>query len=269
MILVSCLIGVVLSYFFPQMRLPSLFPPRDADIDHVRNVSVPAGSTEAHVITLPEVLNDSLVADHEDANERIEHEPVSDVRAMVEHGTPADCYVQNFEHEKLPGVVFCIKYRAFTCAKLLISHGANVNACGPDGITPLMAACDKGAGSLVKLLTTHGADLRHTDAEGRTPLHYIAGSDLPDSAIRLVLVKGAALEARDHAGHTPLMEAVLSGEEGHVRALLRAGARIGRSTGGNTVLATLRRQMRDYCPPAQKSRYTRIARLLRRYGFVG
>jgi ankyrin repeat protein len=43
-------------------------------------------------------------------------------------------------------------------ATALIDHGANVNAIGPSGVTPLITAAGNGDDALVRLLLSHGAN---------------------------------------------------------------------------------------------------------------
>src|SRR5437660_956124 len=53
--------------------------------------------------------------------------------------------------------------------KLLLSHGANVNAAAHDRSTPVIWAAGKGEGDIIRVLAAAGADLNATDASGKTP----------------------------------------------------------------------------------------------------
>ncbi len=71
---------------------------------------------------------------------------------------------------------------------LLLEGGADINAAGPKGATPLHAAAGAGNEKVVSLLVEHGADLQAHDAEGRTPLDVVsnAGRTHNDSVAALL-----------------------------------------------------------------------------------
>lgn len=54
------------------------------------------------------------------------------------------------------------------CLAVLIKSGANINAAGPDGATPLLLAAKHGHAGCVRLLVGAGADLDATDAVNAT-----------------------------------------------------------------------------------------------------
>ena len=54
--------------------------------------------------------------------------------------------------------------------KLLIDHGANVNAKSSAGNTALTYACCGGYEDVVKILLDAGADVEHQNENGHTPL---------------------------------------------------------------------------------------------------
>ena len=57
-------------------------------------------------------------------------------------------------------------------AKLLIDHGANVNAVSSNNSTALIYAATFGQDKIVKLLLEHGADHTHKDSSGHTALDH-------------------------------------------------------------------------------------------------
>ena len=61
-----------------------------------------------------------------------------------------------------------------TVVKALISAGADVNARGPFGYTPLHCAAAQGDGAAASLLLASGAQADTRDANGMTPLHVAA-----------------------------------------------------------------------------------------------
>jgi ankyrin repeat protein len=129
--------------------------------------------------------------------------------------------------------------------KLLIEHGANVNAQTSDGVTALMNASQQAKVDAVKLLLDNGANLQQKDGKGKTALVYAARAGSSETVKALlakenlipqtdknkalldavrwyvnshkprqidslnnisVLLKGGAdVNARDEAGSTPLL----------------------------------------------------------------
>lgn len=60
--------------------------------------------------------------------------------------------------------------RARTLARLLIAHGADVNAVQQGGWTALHQAAARGDRDLIEVLLAHGANPQAANADGRTPL---------------------------------------------------------------------------------------------------
>lgn len=135
----------------------------------------------------------------------------------------------------------------------LLDAGANVDARNAVGRTPLMFAAVAGQPSTVESLLRHGADVDAQDAEGRTALAFAAlhvravdsgalnADGLQPSASRphgqrgngnsryretsqALLHHGAAADACDARGATPLMHAAGNGHIEIVAVLLGAGA---------------------------------------------
>jgi ankyrin repeat protein len=143
---------------------------------------------------------------------------------------------------------------------MLLAHGADPNARGPRGWTPLMLAAWRGAPDAVAELVRHEAAVELTDdtswaalhhaatgaackidaagttqqllaagalatvrtSYGYTPLHLAADGVV----VELLLAAGADREARDDQGNTPLIVAAEYGRVSAVAALLAAGADI-------------------------------------------
>jgi ankyrin repeat protein len=106
-------------------------------------------------------------------------------------------------------------------ARMLIAHGANVNAplttkvlkrtyqAGDarlaEGATPLMRAAKAGDVAMMTVLIAAGADLERANAAGETALHIAAGSP---ATVQFLTDEGASPDVKNKAGLTPL-EALL------------------------------------------------------------
>ncbi|MCU7935672.1 MAG: ankyrin repeat domain-containing protein [Candidatus Thiodiazotropha sp. (ex Dulcina madagascariensis)] len=130
---------------------------------------------------------------------------------------------------------------------------ADVNKAGPDGLTPLHVAAQKGSLVMSRILVKHGADLEAVDPQGHTPLlkaliarNTIVAADLvrsganldPDTALHetaklgsadrdvidFLVKQGAALDNRDENGNTPLHSAILNGQRVVAKYLINRGA---------------------------------------------
>jgi ankyrin repeat protein len=102
-------------------------------------------------------------------------------------------------------------------AKMLIAHGANVNAALKtkvlkrtyqagdarlaEGATPLMRAAKSNDAVMMRLLIAAGADLNRTNATGDTALHIAANSP---AAVQFLTDEGASAFVKNKAGLTPL-----------------------------------------------------------------
>ena len=88
-------------------------------------------------------------------------------------------------------------------AKLLLAHGANVNAAaGHHGGTVLHRAVIHGDIALTGLLLEHGADPDRQDRSGKTPLHHAVTKNRKLVELLLAYAPNLAVESR--GGETPL-----------------------------------------------------------------
>lgn len=110
-------------------------------------------------------------------------------------------------------------------AALVGSDRTLINAHAPDGHTPLGLAAFFGQPSTVLLLLDQGADpvAASTNDMKVQPLHAaVAGRNV--EAVRLLIERGADVNARQQIGYTPLMGAASAGRQDLVRLLLDHGA---------------------------------------------
>lgn len=115
-------------------------------------------------------------------------------------------------------------------ARLLLEHGANVDARNRRGVPVLHEAVRRGRPEMAMLLAEHGAATGdHADDDGSTPLHWAAKAGWTEFA-RFLLARGAAVDARDKSGRTPLQWLLLRddgrspGQRETLRLLLSSGA---------------------------------------------
>jgi uncharacterized protein len=120
-----------------------------------------------------------------------------------------------------PALIVALQGESLKVAKVLLdAKGIRIDVRNRAGETPLMMAALKAEVDLAAALVDHGAAVRK---DGWSPLHYAATGGSA-AIVRLLLSRGAALEARSPNGSTPLMMAARYGNEEAVDALLAAGA---------------------------------------------
>jgi ankyrin repeat protein len=123
----------------------------------------------------------------------------------------------------------------------LLSIGANVNAQGSGGVTPLHRVSWSGHVPVVKELLGHGADIEAKAHLNMTPLHFAckkghlgvvnellspSESNGTTSILGKRKSRGADTEAKDRNGSTPLHLASIGGHLAVVKALVSGGADI-------------------------------------------
>ena len=114
----------------------------------------------------------------------------------------------------------------FEAAELLLKKGANVNLADSFGVAPLQLAvcCENVDPSLIEHLIEKGADVNYKDtSDGLRSLHY-AISCGSDDAARLLIEKGADVNAIADDGTTPLILASKNDSVFIAKLLLEKGA---------------------------------------------
>ncbi|KAH8977684.1 ankyrin repeat-containing domain protein [Lactarius hatsudake] len=93
--------------------------------------------------------------------------------------------------------------------RLLLEHGASINALDNHQETPLHVACSEGRSTIAQVLLDHGADVSAHNADGQTPLHRV--SQCPHftdythfELAQLLLERDVDVNARDKHEETPL-----------------------------------------------------------------
>lgn len=105
-----------------------------------------------------------------------------------------------------------------------LDRGAKINQPTRDGSTPLMRAVTSDLAT-TRLLIQRGADVNARDDAGKTQLHWAAASGYRDPRVlRLLLDHGADPKAVDRFGETTVYIAAIIGSEACIETLLAAGA---------------------------------------------
>ena len=105
-------------------------------------------------------------------------------------------------------------------AALLAHPSTRIDATNAAGETPLMMAALRGRLDWIQRFIERGAQLRR---DGWTPLHYAASGPEP-RAVKLLLDRGAPIDALSPNGSTPLMMAARYGDEAATLELIARGA---------------------------------------------
>jgi ankyrin repeat protein len=124
-----------------------------------------------------------------------------------------------------PGLTIAMQERSPKAADSLLARpDIDVNALNAAGESALMIAAIRGNMPGVQSLLAHGAKVNQP---GWSALHYAASG--PDvNIVRLLLDRGAEIDAGSPNGSTPLMLAAQYGPEDSVRLLLQRGADVKR-----------------------------------------
>jgi hypothetical protein len=138
-------------------------------------------------------------------------------------------------------------------AALLIAGGATVQEPLPGGETLLHYGARSGKGEVIEVLLKNGARINAADQKGWTALHTaVSDVTLLDPA-KVLVARGADLEARDRNGLTPLLLAGSLGHRAMAQLLIAAGARRQKMPQGFAVPVTRTNRSaefaRDWMPP--------------------
>jgi ankyrin repeat protein len=112
--------------------------------------------------------------------------------------------------------------------RMLVEHGAKVTSRDAEGRTVLMHACEHASDAgVISYLIEQGADLEARDAQGYTALFYAARRDRVSGIFGVLESHGVSLDARDPGGLSLLMHAATNARSGEViDVLIRHGADI-------------------------------------------
>lgn len=115
----------------------------------------------------------------------------------------------------------------YDVAELLLKRGATIEARDKEGRTPLTLAATFGSHRVLVLLLDNHSKIETRDNAGRTPLFHAVGRAWPknyDETVKLLLNRGADINAVDKEGWTPIYMACVGVNVDAVRSLLDHGA---------------------------------------------
>ena len=141
-------------------------------------------------------------------------------------GVVADLLLRGFDPNTRdakgqPGLTIAMREHSLKAARALLAQTTlDVDALNQAGESPLMMAALKGDLTGLGLLLERGARIGQP---GWSAIHYAATGPEPQ-AVRLLLDRGAEVNAASPNGSTPLMMAAQYGPEASVKLLLERGA---------------------------------------------
>ena len=129
---------------------------------------------------------------------------ITTVRLLLEHGADVNAVGQHGEF----ALRMAPMHKVTVCVKMLLEHGADPNMATVKGETALHTAAEYCNTESVKLLLQHGANANAANLEnGKTALHWAMIGSTDIELVRLLLKHGADINLADKKGDTPLMYA--------------------------------------------------------------
>jgi ankyrin repeat protein len=172
-------------------------------------------------------------------------------RLLVAHGADVNAK-DRFGHTALRSAMLDGRKEL---AKFLLASGADPNIRDGLGQTPLFVA----PLDFMKLLIDHGADVNAADANGKTPLIDACDScnhEFPRKKVYTLTSLKCDVNIKDKWGATAIMYAIRAGSEEIVRHLKSKGASLGiKTVDGQTPLGV-----------AKEKKYTAICKMLETWG---
>jgi ankyrin repeat protein len=170
------------------------------------------------------------------------------------------------------------KYGHVSTIKKLVKAGAKVRS--PDkedhGYTPFIVACQKNQVDAARTLLALGANVNDIDEDGDSALHWAVFGERPDEIhiyrkmggphdtefrphkdapmVKLLVSKGAKIEALDAEGNTPLHKAAMFDAAAAVKVLLAAGAKRATKNGEGKTAYQLAKERDNSVEPILRKR---------------
>jgi ankyrin repeat protein len=154
---------------------------------------------------------------YEDFFIAIRNDSADELKSLLQRGVDPN----SRDPKGQPGLTVSMQEHALKAAEVLLAQpDIDVNAPNAAAESPLMMAALKGDLQGCQMLLAKGAKV---NLSGWSPLHYAATGPSP-AVVRLLLDRGAAVNALSPNGTTPLMMAAQYGSEESLRLLLKRGA---------------------------------------------
>lgn len=153
----------------------------------------------------------------------------NDVRALLLQGANPNQRSQGAGPryiETCPIVQAAASLHADTFIEWLLSHGANVNSLDATGANALFYAADRRDEYAVERLIEAKANVFQAALDGDTALHRAARTGGADRVIDLLIDAGADVNAKNHAGVTPLAAAIAEERRRTTALLLQKGGKL-------------------------------------------
>ncbi|XP_029804131.1 ankyrin repeat domain-containing protein 61 [Suricata suricatta] len=164
----------------------------------------------------------------------IQNNAVRCLRILCEYGAQVNAWVDNIN--KYSPLHLAITYGTYPVLSILAQNGAHVNAINISSMTPLHMAADILNKEMMETLIACGANVNcAVSSTGNTALKLAvctasskAGRTLAAgvNCIRLLLIHGAQVNARDHEGQAAIHEACFGGREAIINLLLEFEANV-------------------------------------------
>lgn len=121
-------------------------------------------------------------------------------------------------------LIDAVRFKRLDDVVRLLAKGTDINACHQDGRSLLAIAAANGDAAMATLLLDSGARIDTKCARGRTPLmHAVSGKGT--EVVKILVKRGADVNARDEDGVSLIHEAARIGCKEIVKTLLDAGKR--------------------------------------------
>ncbi len=149
---------------------------------------------------------------------------LTQLKALLNGRTDQKANADVADNHGITSLMYAGEVGSVDAMRMLIEHGADVNAQNDFGSTALMWSVADA--SKVRLLLDHGAQVNLIARSGRTAL-IIAGFTNPSAeVVRLLLAKGAKVDVMDKRHVTPMNAATFGDDTATIQVLLDAGADI-------------------------------------------
>lgn len=155
------------------------------------------------VITILSFLTLCCSSTRADICEAVRYERVERVQTYLAAGTNAANAVSEKRFAPLHFAMRHSSSNGIQILRMLLAHGAEVEARTIIGQTPLFSAAIYDSAPAAKVLLAHGAKVNARQDGGRTPLHWAAINGYCEVA-RVLIERGADVKARTRDGETPL-----------------------------------------------------------------